>query len=304
MSSGHIVEERTKDTLMKFSANKKAGFNFEYLVYLPKGVKTGVNNYLMVETTNTGLNDTIGYHEQGARYAASKSGVGNYVAKKLQIPFLVPIFPRSQTNWTVYTHALDRDAMLSKGADIDRLDLQLLAMIEDAKKQLAQQGYLLKDKFFLTGFSASGTSANRMSLLHPEKIKAVAAGGINAIAILPVSELNGQTLNYPLGIADVPKITGRKVNMKAFKTLPQLLYMGALDSNDAAAFSDGYSAEESKQVYEMMGKTLVPERWSFMQQMYWQNNVLAEFRTYPNIGHGTDKKINDDLVEFFKKNSE
>src|SRR5690349_2882576 len=80
----YIVEERATDTLLKFPANKKAGFNFEYLVYLPKGVKTGVSNYLMVETTNTGLNDTISYHEKGARYAASRSGVANYVAKKLQ----------------------------------------------------------------------------------------------------------------------------------------------------------------------------------------------------------------------------
>jgi hypothetical protein len=296
--------ERTTDTLIKFPACKTSGFNFEYLVYLPKGTKTGIWNYLMVETNNAGLSDSIAYHERGARYAASKSGVANYVSRKLHIPLLVPIFPRSETNWIIYTHALDRDAMLSKGADIDRLDLQLLAMIEDARKQLSQQGYLLKDKFFMTGFSASGTFANRMALLHPEKMKAVAAGGINAIAILPISQLKGQALNYPLGIADVPKIAGKKVNLDAFRKLPMLLYMGALDSNDAAAFSDGYSEEESKQVYDLMGRTLVPERWSFMENIYRKNKIQAEFRTYPNIGHGTDKKINDDLVEFFRKNSE
>lgn len=296
----HPVSAREKDTLIKFSANPAAGFRFEYLVLLPKGLKSGEVKPLMVETNNGGLNDSIAYHERTARHAASRSGVAMYVAKKLQLPFLVPIFPRSQTNWTVYTHALDRDAFLAKGEDIERLDLQLLAMVEDAKKQLARMGYPLQDKFLMTGFSASGTFANRMSLLHPEKIKAMAAGGINAIAILPQSQVGGKALNYPLGIADVESVTGRPVNLEAFKALPKLLYMGALDDNDAAAFDDGYSEEERTLVYELMGKQMIPQRWAFMEAQYRSAGVQAEFRTYPNIGHGTDLKMLEDLVAFFR----
>ncbi len=93
----------------------------------------------------------------------------------------------------------------------------------------------MKDKIFITGFSASGTFANRFSLLHPEKIKATASGGINAIAKLPVAKLDGKTLNYPLGIGDIKKITGKRVNMKAFINLPKFLFMGELDNNDAVA---------------------------------------------------------------------
>lgn len=291
---------REKDTLIKFSANPAAGFRFEYLVYLPKGTRNGVVNPLMVETNNGGLNDTIAYHEKTARAAASRSGVAVYVAKKLKLPFLVPIFPRSQTNWTVYTHALDRDAFLARGEDIERLDLQLLAMVEDAKKQLAALGYPLQDKFLMTGFSASGTFANRLSLLHPEKIKAMAAGGINAIAILPQAQVGGKTLNYPLGIADIPVVTGAPVNLEAFRTLPKLLYMGALDDNDAAAFSDGYNDEERALVYELMGKQMIPQRWAFMEEQYRKAGVQGEFRTYAHIGHGTDLKVLDDLVAFFR----
>lgn len=292
---------RTKDTLMKFAAKPGAGFNFEYLVYLPKGVQPGVTNYLMVETNNGGVNDTMSHHEKTAGYAAARSGVANYTSKFLKIPLLVPIFPRSATNWMIYTHALDRDAMLSKGTDIERLDLQLLAMIEDAKKQLAKQGYPLHDKFFMNGFSASGTFANRMSLLHPEKIKAIAAGGINSIAILPINELKGKKLEYPLGIADVKQITGKEVNLEAFRELPQLLYMGSLDDNDAAKYDDGYSKEESAVVFTVMGEQLIPQRWSFVEQVYKDNKVNAEFRTYPGIGHGTDLKMLNELVDFFRK---
>lgn len=294
------AEVRVKDTLIKFPADPKAGFRFEYLVLLPRGIEKRKTTPLMVETNNTGLNDTLAYHEQGARRAASHSGVGVYVAKKLRLPFLVPIFPRSQTDWTVYTHALDRDAFLAKGVDYERLDLQLLAMVEDARRKLAAMGYPLEEKFLLTGFSASGIFATRLSLLHPTKIKAVATGGTNAIAILPVAQLDGKTLYYPLGLADVPQVTGRPVDLEAFRTLPKLLFMGAKDDNDAAAFRDGYSEEESALVYSLMGKQMIPKRWRFMEEQYRRAGVQADFRTYEHMGHGTDLKILDDLVAYFR----
>jgi hypothetical protein len=296
-------QARLKDTLIKFAARPESGFNFEYFIYLPKGIKKDQVNFLMVEVNNGGVNDTMQHHEKTAAFAASKSGVANYTSKKLKIPLLVPIFPRAQATWQVYTHALDRDAFLSKETNIERLDLQLLAMVEDAKKQLAEQGYPLEKKIFMSGFSASGTFANRMSLLHPEKIKAVAAGGINAIAILPVSKLDSKNLEFPLGIADIKKVTGKAVNMEEFKKLPQLLYMGALDENDAAAFSDGYSKKEQALIYSKMGKKMIPDRWSFMEKVYRENGVQAEFRTYSSIGHGTDLKMLNDLADFFEKNS-
>lgn len=291
---------RTTDTFMKFAALPEAGFNFDYLIFLPKGTPVNATSYLMVETNNSGLNDTVAHHLKGALHAAA-NGVASYVARRLHLPLLVPVFPRSATHWTYYTHALDRDVLLTKEFGIERLDLQLLAMIDDAKKQLAQLQYPIKDQFFMTGFSASGTFANRFSMLHGGKIKALAAGGINAIAILPVSEIDGQKMSYPLGIADLQQITGKDVDVKAFKNLPQLLYMGALDDNDAAAFDDAYSAEERAQIYNLMGKELIPQRWAFMQKVYEQNGVQAEFRTYTHMGHGTDLKINNDLVEFFRK---
>lgn len=296
-------QELTSGSLLKFKARPGSGFNFEYFIFLPKGIKPEASTYLLVESTNTGANDSIEHHEKGAAAAAAKSSVGNYVSRKLQIPLLVPVFPRSATNWAYYTHALDRETILSREYGIERLDLQLLAMIEDAKKHLAKQNFRLKDKFFITGFSASGTFANRFSILHPEKIQATASGGINAIAILPVAEINGEILNYPLGIADIKKITGKKINVKAFRKLPKLLYMGATDTNDAVEFDDAYSKEERKIVYELMGKQLVPQRWDFIREIYLRNKIQADFRTYPQIGHGTDLKINSDLVEFFKTHS-
>jgi hypothetical protein len=79
------------------------------------------------------------------------------------------------------------------------------------------------------------------------------------------------------------------------------LYMGTLDDNDAAAFDDAYNAEEREQIYTLMGKSLIPQRWAFMEKVYKENGVKAEFRTYNHMGHGTDEKINNDLVQFFRR---
>ena len=280
-ASGEPASVRIKDTLLKIPANPKAGFNFGYLVYLPKGTPAGRSTFLMVETNNGGPNDTMAHHERTARHTAVRSGVANYVARYLHLPLLVPIFPRSATHWEYYTHALDRDALLSKDFGIERLDLQLLAMIKDARRQLAAQGCRLEQKFFMTGFSASGTFANRFSLLHPEALQAVAAGGINGIAMLPLPQLDGQALRYPLGTADMKAITGKKPDLKQFRSLPQLLYMGALDSNDAVAFDDAYSDSDRAIVHRLLGKDLIPTRWAAVQKVYKQQGIEAEFRTYP-----------------------
>ncbi len=298
------IATRVQDSLIKIKANPLKGFNFDYLLYLPKGLKIDKKTHLLVETNNTGgVNDTISFHEKRAIHAAAVSSVGNYVSKKLSIPLLVPIFPRSETNWKIYTHALDRDTFLSQDKDIKKLDLQLIAMIDDAKNQLAIQKIKLHEKYFIVGFSASGTFANRFSLLHPENIKATVSGGINAIPILPIATLKKVRLDYPLGIADIEEVTKKPLNLKEFKTLPKLLFMGALDTNDAVKYDDGYSDSERKIVFDLMGEQLIPERWGFVENIYQENKVNAIFKTYPNMGHGTDLKINDEITTFIKENS-
>ncbi len=290
-----------KGVLLKFNANSSAGFNFPYLLFIPNNLQRGTETILMVETNNTGvLSDSIEVHEKAAIKAASRSGVGHYVSVKLGLPFLVPVFPRPAGNWQQYTHALDRDTFLAEGS-VERLDLQLLAMAADARRQLSARSYPVREKFFITGFSASGTFANRFSVLHPEVIQATASGGINAIVILGLHVIGNTQLKYPLGIADVEKLTGEKVNLAAFSKLPKMLYMGALDDNDAAAFDDAYSKEERAIIYKLFGKSL-HDRWQFMEKEYRRLNIAGEFITYPHIGHGTDLKILEEVTSFFRSN--
>ena len=98
-------------------------------------------NYLLVETNNTGSNDSIAHHEKEAELGATKNSLGSSIAKKLKTPFLFPAFPRPAKEWKLYTHAFDRDSALTDDIEIKRLDLQLIEMIKDAKKQSFKAEY-------------------------------------------------------------------------------------------------------------------------------------------------------------------
>jgi hypothetical protein len=289
------------DSTYLYKANPKKGFNFDYYLYLPKELDSEKENVLLIESTNTGLNDSIEYHVKRAKRAASISSVGNFVSNKLNIPLLVPIFPRSETNWKMYTHAFDSETFNEEGTDLERIDLQLIAMFEDAKNRLYSDGLKIQDQFFITGFSASGTFANRFSILHPERIKAVCAGGVNSILVLPLEDYNGKKIDFPIGIANVESVTGKKVNLKSFGRLPQFWFMGENDDNDAAKFDDGYNPNERRWVFDILGEKMMPVRWKKVQKIYLENNIPASFKTYNGIGHGTDRRINNEISTFFEQ---
>ena len=285
------------DGTLVVDAAPEKGFSFPYLLRIPK---TAGASYLLVEPNNTGkVADDFSVHEQAA-HELSRRAVGAYVSTRLQLPLLVPVFPRREKEWQIYTHMLDRDVMTLSDGPLRRLDLQLLAMIDDAQSRLAAFGRPVEKKVLLTGFSASGTFANRFTLMHPERVRAVATGGLNGLLMIPAPTLDSVALPYPLGLSDFERITGSRFDEDAWRRVPQFIYMGAKDDNDAVQFDDGYSADEKALVFRTLGETMQPDRWQRVQEIYRQSGANATFRTYPHMGHGTDRQINDEITEFFR----
>jgi predicted esterase len=277
----------------------RKGFNYSYVLRMPDCTAT-VASYLVVEPNNTGtISDDMQMHLNAALKAAQESSVGSYVAEYLNAPFLVPVFPRPETEWEIYTHALDRDSLLVSDGPMTRLDRQLLAMIENAQERLSAEGISVTNKSLFTGFSASGTFVNRFAAIHPEYVRAVAAGGLNGIAILPKSSIGGQKLDYPLGVNDFESVTGRTFQREQWLQVPQYLFMGELDTNDAVEYDDGYSELERRVVYETLGKIMQPDRWQAVQAEYIAEGATVEFVTYEGVGHGTNLAIRTDMAEFF-----
>ncbi len=288
------------DMIVEVKALPNKGFNFPFLLKIPSSIDT---NYLVVETNNTGsVSDDLEVHYRSAKKAIVGNAVGPWVAKKLNSPIMIPVFPRSKTDWEIYTHALDRDTLLVDSGDLKRLDLQLLAMISQAKKELRKHSVKVHDKVILTGFSASGSLANRFSMLHPDSLKLVVAGGLNGILMLPVDKVSDKKLNYPLGVNDFKNITGTDFNRTKWSSLPQFLFMGENDTNDAVKYDDAYSDTERKTIHSALGQNMQPERWAKCQDIYKENKVNVVFHTYENIGHGTNLKIHNDILSFVKEN--
>lgn len=192
--------------------------------------------------------------------------------------------------------------MLVESGDLKRLDLQLLAMISEAKKELTKHSVKVHSKVILTGFSASGSLANRFSMLHPDSLQLVVAGGLNGILMLPVDKISDESLNYPLGVNDFKKMTGTNFNKTRWASLPQFLFMGENDTNDAVKYDDAYSDVERKAIHSVIGKNMQPERWTKCQDIYKANDVNVVFHTYKDIGHGTNLKIHRDILSFVKEN--
>lgn len=287
------------DSLIIVPKNPAKGFHHDYILFIPKGTPLKKKIFLLVEPNNTGkITDSMEVHKKHAIALASVSSVGNNISTELKIPLLVPIFPRPSSQPLMYTHALDRDIMLEKKRELKRLDLQLIEMIEDAKNVLISIDIEVDPKIFMNGFSASATFTNRFSFLHPGKIKALAMGGFNGELMLPQNDINGVKLNYPIGTNDFRKISGDNFDMAAYKQIPQFIYMGKLDENDAVQFDDAYNKKERKIINDNIAPT-VQERYLECQKIYLKNNINATFTTYENIGHWTTGAMNLEVIKFF-----
>jgi len=279
-------------------ASPSSGFNYPYFLRLPSVPSAGTPLRLIVETNNTGVaSDDSDLHLKAAR-RATESGVGAFAANRLELPLLVPVFPRPASDGgNLYTHALDTDSMDIQSGPMKRLDLQLIAMIDDAIRRLGANGMRVDERVLMAGFSASATFANRFSMIHPRRVAAVAMGGFNSILMLPVEKIDGTELPYPLGISDFTKRFGHPFERERWLAIPQFAFMGENDTNDAVQYDDAYPGEERRKVYETMGKAM-PARWAFIQEAYRDAGAHLKPKTYPGIGHGTNGPINNDIADF------
>lgn len=284
--------------------NPNSGFNFPYFLFMPQETKQHASVTLIVEPNNTGFtsDDFTEHLDQAENLATNKGNLGNYLAHELSYPLLIPIFPRGQENWKIYTHALDRDAMRQKENALERIDLQLISMIDDAKKKLISMGFSVEEKVIITGFSASGTFANRFTAIHPKKVSACIAGGLNGLLILPTDSIGNTVLNYPLGVNDFFEITGHHFDFTSFRNTPQFLFMGELDNNDAAKYQDAYNDDERAIIYSILGETMQPDRWTKCAEVYKEHGINATLKTYRNIGHEPAEIVKQDILMFLRNN--
>lgn len=284
-------------------ANPDAGFNYPYYLYIPDEIRDG-DVPLLVEPNNTGTStDDFEQHRSRAEDLVKK-GYPRYIANALNVPLLVPVFPRPRSepvDWRHYTHQLDRETLQIGEGPLKRIDLQLLSMVDDArKKELADKDASFRKEIMLNGYSASGTFSDRFTVLHADRILSVTAGGLNGMTLLPLEQVNDQTLRYHIGIADVESLTGDTVDLDALNETNQFLYLGANDDNDTIPYDDAWTSDDLRETaLEVYGEDMQEDRFPFSQSAYDQQDIQAQFRLYEELGHRYPQV--EDLIEFHRR---
>lgn len=288
--------------IIKVEADSGKGFSYPYYLYVPPAMREDkarkLTHTILVIPNNTGkIDDDLSVHEADVKRRILQNAT---LASKLGVAVLMPVFPRPATDWKIYTHALDRDSMLTDKKEYRRFDLQLVAMIDNAREKLKKEKLKMDKRVLMTGFSASGMFVNRFAFLHPERVKAAAIGSPGGWAIAPVAEYKEKSLRYPVGTGDFKTVTGEKLDLKNLQKVPLFIFLGNQDDNDSVIFGDGYETEDKDLVFDLFGKTPV-ERWEISKTLYQENKLNAEFKLYPNVKHTVTNEMIGDILAFLGK---
>jgi dienelactone hydrolase len=284
-----------------FNASSADGYHADFYLYVsPEAqriAREGGQAVILVQPNNSGINsDDVEVHRKDAWWTGFER---QRIANDLGVILLVPAFIRPGEDSYIYTHALDRDSLTTERTDIQRIDLQLIAMIDDARSELANQGIQTEEKILIQGFSASAMFANRFTVLHPELVKAATIGSPGGWPIAPVASFEGQQLNYPAGIADLESLTGISFDSAAYHAVPQLIYMGSADDNDSLDFTDGWDAGDAQIVDALFGADPL-SRWDDAQAIYLEAGANVEFLLIDGVGHDR-RALQGYSTEFFRK---
>jgi len=288
--------------LLRISEDPGKGFHWPYFLCIPNHLRK--STVLLVEPNNTGnLSDDLAVHEASANTLVRARS--NF-AIALDVPLLVPIFPRPSSFPNLYTHALDRYSLLTterlNGKNLARVDLQLIAMISDARQRLSTLGFNVAEKVFMMGFSASGAFTSRFTAIHPEMIMACAPGSPGGWPLAPVPNLQGTTFMYPVGIFDLATLAGSPFNLDALRNVPQFIYVGNMDRNDALDTRE-FPTEEKNAVCALLDcrpEPYISDRWPIAEEIYDSVQARAEFKVYPDVGHTITTRMFADIRQFLE----
>jgi len=292
----------TEKDFVRVDADGSKGFTYPYYLYVPPEVRDdkteGKAHTILVLPNNTGkLDDDVAVHEADVK---KRMTMAVAISSALKTAVLMPVFPRPKSDWKIYTHALDRDTMLTDKKEYRRLDLQLVAMIDDAIDRLAKDGFKFDRKVLINGFSAQGMFANRFTFLHPDRVKAAAIGSPGGWPIAPVEKYEGKSLRYPIGVADFKKVSGHKLDIATLRKVPLFIFVGDEDDNDSVPFDDSYDQDDRDLINPLLGKMPV-ERWPISERLYKQAGLNAQFKLYPGIKHTVTPEMRDDIRVFLAK---
>lgn len=286
---------KISDKVYKVTAWPQAGYNYDYYIYIPASYATLKPTKILAISIASGGAQGMGpeYYSEWAMNVVVKGNWETKIADNLGTPLVYPAFDRPANGSAA---SLTRDAMLIKNDRISRLDLQFIAMIDDAKEFLFDEFDMLFDsKFLMAGYSMSGSFAMRFTFMHPELVQAVVYGGSSCWHMLPYSTAGSTQLIYPVGVSDLESITGKDFDRDAYLSVPKFYFEGEIDSDDIIMFGGLFPRSMLSWFNDYFGSDLT-NRWSNMVKVISGGNNIKMAR-YSDIGHWVNLS---EVIKFLK----
>ena len=293
--------------------NPTPEIKYAYYYYVPKNRNPKQLTPLFLSTD--GGPDYEKYEELVKSLFMSRIVPLSRLAEEHGYVFVMPILPRNYgpypafkmgaqlfSRYTLFPAPFD-----TKSYEFDkRPDLEILKIIDHLSEELAHHQIKTHKKIFIGGFSSGGVVANRFSILYPERIAAVAIGSAG-VFLYPLKSWKGTKLTYPIGVADLNQIPRPRINLKDFKKIPHLVFVGDQDLERGHSpvpedpehdREELFDKSQSKIILEYFGKTNIERAQKFASYLR-SIGMTPKFILYRGIGHQYTEAMKHEIFRFF-----
>jgi hypothetical protein len=300
----------TPTGVQKIDKDPDAGFHSPYFLYTPQTPETAEESLsnpkrpLLVK--NYGWGD---YEERVEGARNSVQGEMWRVADATNSPLLgTPLRFRVDSGFRLKTETEVSDPRR------ERVDRQLVAMIEDATSRLNGSTYAVNDKIHFRGASLGGRFIDRFAALHPEYVDLFSSGA-NGIAFVPLPEVTsdlpthgessdeGKSLFWHVGTANFEELVGEQFNKEEWMKINQYRWIGEHDQDPEN--TDEYlhkafkgSNEIDQLIQDIFGNLQVDHRFKTSQQIYNHLDVPATFNIFEGEEHVLGQEGYEKITDF------
>jgi hypothetical protein len=103
--------------------------------------------------------------------------------------------------------------------------------------------------------------------------------------MVPVSTWKGTSLRYPVGVADIEAISGKKFDAATFRNIPLQVYIGDDDGEDTLDYQDSYDTQDADLIKAVFGGPPAFMRWPWVEAAYNSMQSSNQFVIFPGMTH-------------------
>ena len=321
--------EKYIGNVQKVSKDPANGFHHPYFLYTPPASQVTNSGNSTLDNVDprpivVGFRTWGSSSERDQKVADAQSDLNGrskirVIADELNTPAMMIPIPSSTDDGRF--ELLNRDSLRISEGPYERLDLQIISMIDDATQRLADQPYGIANKVHLDGFSNNDRLCDQLSILHPERINAISGGG-DGFHTIPKSQYEGNipvqsepeltTLEWPVGTAGLPDLIGKQFNKQAWLDTALYYYIGAEDqgNNDKSNLNNEYihaksynffGRQRQRLLVNIFGWDQVDERFQTSRRIFETLGANATFKTYDGVGHTITSDMVEDVTDFHRQ---